>query len=346
MRRNASPRTCTPRAKRRARASATVDLPAAEMPVISTSGWASRSDTGRTLGTVSSARPGDPVLDRGNERSFTGGVGRIAGVTAEDTRARLVAAAAETFATRGYEGTRVADIATAAGVSNGALYSHFSSKAELLAEAVRDHASHQLAALFLDDPDRSLPDLLVTLGSSLADRGPGRGGLVVEALVAARRDPEVAQVVAEHLGRRDEWITELVRAGQDDGSFASTLAPEVVSRFCLMLLLGSLLVPAASLPPVPADDWSRAHRPPRRRRGPHARRDPHPRRCPMKVHVDQDRCQGHGRCYALAPDLFEPDDIGNGVEVGDGTVPTDRMAEARLAVANCPEQAIDVEEHA
>ncbi len=64
----------------------------------------------------------------------------------------------------------------------------------------------------------------------------------------------------------------------------------------------------------------------------------------MKVHVDQDRCEGHGRCYALAPDLFEPDEIGNGVEVDGGVVPAGREDEARVAVANCPEQAIEVSE--
>ena len=64
----------------------------------------------------------------------------------------------------------------------------------------------------------------------------------------------------------------------------------------------------------------------------------------MKVHVDAERCQGHGRCYALAPDLFEPDDLGNGSEVGEGSVPPDRQDTARLAVANCPEQAIEITE--
>jgi ferredoxin len=62
----------------------------------------------------------------------------------------------------------------------------------------------------------------------------------------------------------------------------------------------------------------------------------------MKVHVDAERCQGHGRCYALAPELFEPDDFGDGSEVGDGVVPPDREHTARLAVANCPEHAIEV----
>jgi len=64
----------------------------------------------------------------------------------------------------------------------------------------------------------------------------------------------------------------------------------------------------------------------------------------MKVRVDQERCEGHGRCYATAPEVFQPDDIGNGFEIGDGTVPEGLEAKAELAVRNCPEQAITVEE--
>lgn len=64
----------------------------------------------------------------------------------------------------------------------------------------------------------------------------------------------------------------------------------------------------------------------------------------MRIHVDDDRCEGHGRCYALAPELFAPDEIGNGHEVGDGTVAAGMEHEAQLAVANCPERAITIEE--
>lgn len=64
----------------------------------------------------------------------------------------------------------------------------------------------------------------------------------------------------------------------------------------------------------------------------------------MRVHVDPERCEGHGRCYATAPDVFEADDIGNGHEVGDGSVVPERERQARLAVANCPERAITLEE--
>ena len=62
----------------------------------------------------------------------------------------------------------------------------------------------------------------------------------------------------------------------------------------------------------------------------------------MRVLVDGDKCQGHGRCYALAPELFESDDFGNAVVVGNGVVPEGMEDRARLAVDNCPEYAIDI----
>ena len=64
----------------------------------------------------------------------------------------------------------------------------------------------------------------------------------------------------------------------------------------------------------------------------------------MKVHVDPDKCQGHNRCYALAPELFDVDDYGEAHEIGDGEVPPELVDKARLAVANCPEFAITIEE--
>ena len=66
----------------------------------------------------------------------------------------------------------------------------------------------------------------------------------------------------------------------------------------------------------------------------------------MQVSIDVERCEGHGRCYAIAPEVFQPDDIGNAVVVGDGTVAPEHEEKARLAAANCPEQAITIEESA
>ena len=64
----------------------------------------------------------------------------------------------------------------------------------------------------------------------------------------------------------------------------------------------------------------------------------------MKVRVIADKCQGHGRCFAIAPDLFDLDDYGMSSVIGDGTVPTEREAAVRLAVANCPEFAVELTE--
>lgn len=62
----------------------------------------------------------------------------------------------------------------------------------------------------------------------------------------------------------------------------------------------------------------------------------------MKVRVDPEKCQGHNRCKAIAPALFELDDYGLAHAAGDGTVPAGQEEKARLAKANCPELAIEV----
>ena len=61
----------------------------------------------------------------------------------------------------------------------------------------------------------------------------------------------------------------------------------------------------------------------------------------LKIAVSEAQCVGHGRCYALAPDVFGPDDFGHCellvAEVAIGSV---LEVQARLGAQNCPEQAI------
>jgi ferredoxin len=64
----------------------------------------------------------------------------------------------------------------------------------------------------------------------------------------------------------------------------------------------------------------------------------------MSVQIDPGRCQGHGRCYDLAPELFGEDEDGYGTVLADGAVPAGREDDARLAAANCPEHAVVLEE--
>lgn len=62
----------------------------------------------------------------------------------------------------------------------------------------------------------------------------------------------------------------------------------------------------------------------------------------MKVRINAGLCQGHGRCYDLAPGLFGADDEGYGLVLGDGIVSQEAADAANLAVLNCPEQAIEL----
>lgn len=57
----------------------------------------------------------------------------------------------------------------------------------------------------------------------------------------------------------------------------------------------------------------------------------------MRVHVDAEKCQGHNRCYAIAPELFDVDELGFAFALHDGEVPDGLEEKARMAVANCPE---------
>lgn len=64
----------------------------------------------------------------------------------------------------------------------------------------------------------------------------------------------------------------------------------------------------------------------------------------FRVRVDPEKCQGHNRCYSLAPELFDVDDLGMASARGDGAVPPELLDKARKAVANCPEYAVSLEE--
>jgi ferredoxin len=64
----------------------------------------------------------------------------------------------------------------------------------------------------------------------------------------------------------------------------------------------------------------------------------------LRVRVDPDKCQGHNRCKAIAPELFELDEYGNAHAAADGMVPARLEEKAYLARSNCPEFAIEIVE--
>jgi len=63
----------------------------------------------------------------------------------------------------------------------------------------------------------------------------------------------------------------------------------------------------------------------------------------MKVRVDEAACVGHGRCYVLAPEVFEADDRGHCL-IAVAELSPELEAKARLGEENCPERAIVLED--
>jgi len=64
----------------------------------------------------------------------------------------------------------------------------------------------------------------------------------------------------------------------------------------------------------------------------------------MKIVYNQWACQGHGRCFELAPELFNLDDEGLAIPLIEGEIPSEHEEKARLAAQRCPEFAIEIDE--
>ena len=63
----------------------------------------------------------------------------------------------------------------------------------------------------------------------------------------------------------------------------------------------------------------------------------------MKARVDRDLCAGHGRCYAICPEVYGEDEEGYCV-IAEAEVPGALREPARRAADNCPELAIQLED--
>jgi ferredoxin len=57
------------------------------------------------------------------------------------------------------------------------------------------------------------------------------------------------------------------------------------------------------------------------------------------ISVDADRCTGHGRCYTLAPDIFDADEVGHSIVLIE-EVSGEMEEHAVTGEKNCPEEAI------
>jgi AcrR family transcriptional regulator len=144
---------------------------------------------------------------------------------ADSLRERLLDAAARVFASKGYSGTKIMDIVREAGLSSGAVYGRFDSKKALLIEAVVSR--HIRSASERARADRQVADSLVR--EATRPRGPlsSAEAIQLEAYVAARREPEVAEAIAEARRRWKAELQPMVKAALADG----TVSPDAGTPF-------------------------------------------------------------------------------------------------------------------
>ena len=196
-----------------------------------------------------------PTATRSRDAALTALEHTAATATAPDpsVRDRLVAAAAEVFAERGYEGTRVQEIVRRAGLSTGAIYTNFRNKADLLLAAV---GTAQVDSLFATiELAGDAADGLRHAGHELPTARRDTRPLLFETMVAARRDPEVAALLRRRLMKFRSLMAHAVAAGQRDGSVAADVDVDAAAEFCQALGMGFLLMEAVGLPHSDETAW-------------------------------------------------------------------------------------------
>jgi AcrR family transcriptional regulator len=166
-----------------------------------------------------------------------------------NSRSALVEAAVEIFTERGYEAATVVDIAERAGVTTGALYSHFHGKLDLLLaslglKSIEDFAREALAAG--GAPGRAASAALAT---HFAQRPSAQAVLLLDVIVAARRDPELASTLRRLLANKVREFVNGLGAQIQAGAMSPSIDAEDLARFFTMAAFGNMVLAAVDEDP-------------------------------------------------------------------------------------------------
>jgi AcrR family transcriptional regulator len=175
----------------------------------------------------------------------------------DPTRDRLLAAAAEVFAEKGYDRAGVQEIARRAGFTTGAIYGRFRGKADLLLAAIGEQSDDEFEELFAEHRfTGNVADVLATVGSHLVtDEFDSGQALLLEAFVASRREPELRETLRCAIDERVGKLTALIEAGKESGQIDPSLDSFSVVRFCHAVGLGFLLFGALGVERPDPEPW-------------------------------------------------------------------------------------------
>lgn len=159
-------------------------------------------------------------------------------VTTRNTREDVVRAAGRLFAERGYHGTSMRDLGKELGLLGSSLYSHVSSKQDLLVDVVEEGAR-----LFEASAERAM-ETPGTASDRLEALIAGHVEVVVENIDVSRTYLNEARMLdtgyrSRIVAARDHYeeaYRSVIRAGKEDGSFRSDVDPKTASIFILSIL--------------------------------------------------------------------------------------------------------------
>jgi AcrR family transcriptional regulator len=144
---------------------------------------------------------------------------------------RILEAALDLFAEKGYDATGVQEIVAAAGVTKGALYHHFTAKEEILFEIYGSVFAEQLAELdailaLRRDPVWTLRAVIENIVVSTAASAKAAAVFTRE---VSRLDPLRYKELQADWRRYQDSVRALIRRAQADGIFATAASPEIIS---------------------------------------------------------------------------------------------------------------------
>jgi len=156
----------------------------------------------------------------------------------EPTRERILNAAAQLFAEHGFTGASMPAIAQLSGITAGAIYRHFASKAELLLEVVK-RALKALPFSFEQSSDADDAALLPEFAARLTDPALTLlRQLSVEVHAAARRDPEVRKLLAAYNELALRKIRTLLEVEEQTKPRDARWTPEYTACALTVFLMG------------------------------------------------------------------------------------------------------------
>jgi AcrR family transcriptional regulator len=161
----------------------------------------------------------------------------------QQSRERILDAACELIAAQGIDEVRIARVATRAGASTALVHHYFSTREELLEQALI-HSFERAGEERFGEPNEVEKTATEALARAIGECLPFAGAqerewvLWVELWLRAVREPGLRPVAARLYERYRRWMAALIRAGTKSGEFRPEVDVDAVADLAMAMLDG------------------------------------------------------------------------------------------------------------